>query len=80
MDVGGCLQREGETDGLCFGLTKIVLIVDKGESFVTLGEDARSVAFPIDNGLSHDEIQRFSSRASRFMGTGPHSVPKSSKT
>ena len=51
---GGCLQREGETDGLCIGLTKIVLIVDKGESFVTLGENARSVVFPIDDGLSHD--------------------------
>lgn len=55
MGVGGCLQREGETDSLCIGLTKIVLIVDKGESFVTLGEDARSVAFPIDDGLSHDD-------------------------
>ena len=55
MGVGGCLQWERKTDGLCSGLMKIVFIVDKGESFVTLGEDACSVAFPIDNGLSHDD-------------------------
>ena len=55
MGVGGCLQWERKTDGLCIGLMKIVFIVDKGESFVTLGEDARSVAFPIDDGLSHDD-------------------------
>ena len=47
MGVGGCLQWERKTDGLC--------IVDKGEPFVTLGENACSVAFPIDNGLSHDD-------------------------
>lgn len=56
MGAGGCLQWERKTDGLCIGLMKIVFIVDKGEPFVTLGEDARSVTFPIDNGLSHDEI------------------------
>ena len=55
MGVGGCLQWERKTDGLCIGLMKIAFIVDKGEPFVTLGEDARSVAFPIDDGLSHDD-------------------------
>lgn len=55
MGVGGCLQWERKTDGLCIGLMKIAFIVDKGEPLVTLGENACSVAFPIDNGLSHDD-------------------------